>query len=169
MRREADVESRKRRTTLPRWNGARWNEEKEAGRERERCRGRRVYREWGWGHNSLGREAERTAKRGCRERPEGLVFIASPVDVVVVGVVAVVVVVDNLDSLVKFSERRGAPSLLSLCLPPSRPLAPLAVTLLKEFPMIRMSISIRRALNSAYMCLRTRIIPLTSRICPDAR
>lgn len=114
---------------------------------------------------SGGKQREQRAKRGCRERPEGLVFIASPVDVVVVGVVAVVVVVDNLDSLVKFSERRGAPS-LSLCLSPSRPLA---VTLLKEFPMIRMSISIRRALNSAYMCLRTRIILLTSRICPYAR
>lgn len=54
-------------------------------------------------------------ERGCRERLEGLVFIASPVDVVVVGVVAVVVIVDSLDSLVKFSGR-GAPL---LCLPPA--------------------------------------------------
>ena len=80
----------------------------------------------------LSREgkAERTQRREAAEgeRPEGLVFIASPVDVVVVvvvvvvtvvvvvvvvvvvgvvvvvSVVAVVVVVDSLDSLVKFSE-----------------------------------------------------------------
>lgn len=106
-RRRADVESRKKPVGLT---------ERTGRSERERYRGRG---QGGDEDNSLGREVERIAtERGCRERPEGLVFIASPVDVVVVGVVAVVVVVDSLDSLVKF--HGGVHPLLSLtCIPPA--------------------------------------------------
>ena len=74
-----------------------WKEESEngggmsRGTEKERSRGRdRV----GMRTTLLG--GKQGAERRCSERPEGLVFIASPVVVVFVGVVAVVVVVDSL-------------------------------------------------------------------------